>query len=336
MIGANIGMIKEIWRKRGVIVMILLVVMILAGCGKKEEKVLIYSSAEDYRIEYMNQRLQEEFPDYEITIEYMNTGNHAAKLLSEGTQTECDITHDLEYGYMEQLDREGIFADVSSYPTVIYVEDVIQSDNYLAEYRNGGAVVVNTNLLEEKGLTIPHSYNDLLKPEYIGLISMPNPKSSGTGYMFLKSLVNAWGEEQAFAYFEQLTPNVLQYTSSGSGPINALVQEEAAIGLGMTGQAVLQINEGYPLEILYFEEGSPYSIYGQSIIKGKEERAAVKEVFDFMINTLNYELVEKFFPEKIYKDKDFTMENYPKNIIYSDMSNNGIEEKIRLLDKWEY
>lgn len=307
---------------------------LITGCGASKEEVLIYSSAEDYRIEYMNQRLQEEFPDYDIMIEYMSTGNHAAKLLSEGVETDCDITHDLEYGYMEQLDKEGVFADLSSYDTSIYVDDVVKSDNYLAEYRNGGAIIINPNVLEEKGLAKPKSYEDLLKPEYKGLISMPDPKSSGTGYMFLKSLVNAWGEEKAFAYFEQLSENILQFTSSGSGPVNALVQEEVAIGLGMTGQAVIKINEGYDLEICYFAEGSPYCLYGQSIIKGKEEREAVKEVFDFMINTLNYELVANFFPEKIYKDIDYTLDNYPANIEYSDMSNNDIEEKNRLLDKW--
>lgn len=308
----------------------------ITACGNSKEKVLIYSSAEDYRIEYMNRRLQEEFPDYDITIEYMSTGNHAAKLLSEGVETECDITHDLEYGYMEQLDKNNVFADLSSYDTDIYTEDVVKSSNYLIEYRNGGAIIVNTKVLKEKGLSVPKSYEDLLKPEYKGLISMPSPKSSGTGYMFLKSLVNAWGEEEAFAYFEKLTENILQYTSSGSGPVNALVQEEVAIGLGMTGQGVIMINEGHPLEILYFNEGSPYCLYGQSIIRGKEERVAVTEVFDFMVNTLNYELVANFFPEKIYQDKDYTLENYPENIKYSDMSDNGIEEKERLLEKWAY
>ena len=310
--------------------------MLLTGCGSSKEKVLIYSSAEDYKIEYMTKRLQEEFPNYDITIEYISTGNHAARLMSEGAYTDCDITHNLEYGYMEQLDAVGILADLSSYDRSIYVEDTLVSDNYLVESRSGAAIIINTEVLAEKGLDKPASYEDLLKPEYKGLISMPNPKASGTGYTFLKSLVNAWGEEEAFAYFDKLTPNILQYTSSGSGPVNALIQGEVAIGLGMTGQAVTQINEGAPLEIVFFEEGSPYAICGQSIIKGKEDDPVVKEVFDFMINTLNYECVEKFYPEKIYINKDYVIENYPTNIIYSDMSNNDIDEKTALLEKWKY
>lgn len=309
---------------------------VFSGCGGGKEKVLIYTSAEDYRVEDLTQRLEAEFPEYEITIEYMSTGNHAAKLLTEGTNTDCDISYDLEYGYLAELDEKGILADLSDYDMTQYMEDTVKSDHYIVEVRNGGAIILNTKVLEEKGLEEPTSYQDLLKPEYQGLISMPNPKSSGTGYMFLKSLVNAWGEEAAFEYFDELTPNILQYTSSGSGPVNALVQGEVAIGLGMTSQAVTEINEGAPLKIVYFEEGSPYSLYGQAIISGKETRECVKNVFDFMINVYTEENNKKFFPEQIFKDKVFEVKNYPSNIVYSDMSGDTNEEKDRLLEQWKY
>ena len=314
----------------------MMLTMMLTGCGGGKEKVLIYTSVEDYVIEDMNARLTEQFPDYDITVEYVSTGNHAAKLLSEGTNSECDISYDLEYAYMEQLARAGILADLSDYDRSIYMEDTVASNYYLVQCRVGGAVILNTEVLAEKGLEEPGSYEDLLKPEYAGLISMANPKSSGTGYMFLKSLVNAWGEEKALAYFDALTPNILQYTSSGSGPVNALLQEEVAVGFGMTSHAVTQINEGAPLKVVYFEEGSPFTMYGQSIIAGKEERACVREVFDFLVNTYSYELNEKFFPEQMFQDVTYVVENYPENIVYSDMSGNTIEEKENLLEKWKY
>ncbi len=313
-----------------------LCMLMLTGCGKNKESIIIYTTAEDYRIEYLTQRLNEEFPDYDFTIEYMSTGNLAAKLMAEGGSTECDIAYSVEYGYLTKLDNADMLADLSGYDFSIYEDSTVISDNFIVEYKNGAGIILNTEVLAERGLAEPQSYEDLLKPEYKGLISMPNPKSSGTGYIFLKSLVNMWGEEAAFEYFDKLTENILQYTSSGSGPVNALVQGEVAIGLGMTGQAVTQINEGMPLKIVFFEEGSPYSFYGQAIIKGKENRECVNEVFDFLINTYTYENNEKFFPEKIYKDKDFIIENYPQNIIYSDMSNDTIEEKERILEMWKY
>lgn len=314
-----------------------LMLLLLTGCGGRRERVLIYTSAEDYRMKYLAQRLGEEFPDYDIILEYMSTGNHAAKLLAEGVDTDCDITYDLEYSYLSQLAEEGVLADLSGmYDTSVYIQDALQSPCYLVENRTSGAIIVNTRVLEQRGLPEPVSYQDLLRPEYRGLISMPSPKASGTGYMFLKCLVNRWGEERAFAYFDQLTENILQYTSSGSGPVNALIQGEAAVGLGMVSQAVLEINQGAPLKIIPPEGGFPYAFYGQGMIRGKEERAAVKEVFDFLINTYNDENNALFLPEQIYRDVVYTMENYPSGMTYSDMTGNTAAEKNRLLEKWVY
>ena len=46
--------------------------------------------------------------------------------------------------------------------------------------------------------------------------------------MFYLSLVNAWGEQKALKYFDDFAKNALHFTSSGSGPVNDLIAEEAA------------------------------------------------------------------------------------------------------------
>lgn len=310
---------------------------LLTACnGKmKQEEVVIYTSAEDYRNEYFLKRLKEEFPQYSITMEYIPSGNHAAKLKAEGTNTKCDITLDLDSAYLEMLKEN--FTDLSSYDISLYEDDVVtQTMKFLPELRNGGCIVVNTDALEKRNLPVPDSYEDLLSPEYKGLITMASPKTSGTGYMFLKSLVNAWGEDEAFDYFDRLSPNMLQYTTSGSGPINSLLQGESVIGLGMTAQAVTEINKGAPFKLLFFDEGSPYSVCGYAMIKGKEDRMAVKDVFNFFYTTLIPENNKLYFPEALFKEQKYSIDNYPSEIQYSDMSNNNIEEKERLLEKWKY
>lgn len=303
--------------------------------GDAANQVVIYSGAEEYRNEYFTKRLNEQFPDYDISIEYMPTGNLAAKLAAEGTDTDIDIIYELDYGYAGLV--EEYLCDLSSFDQSVYLDDcVAPSGRYLPECRNGGAIILNPDVLAAKGLEEPTCYEDLLKPEYKDLISMPNPKSSGTGYMFLKSLVNAWGEEEAFAYFDKLSENILQFTSSGSGPVNALVQGEVAIGLGMTAQAVTKINEGANLKIVFFEEGSPYNLYGFAMPEGKQNKPAVMEVFTFFYTELVEKDKELYYPEQIYKDKVFEIENYPTDIPYADMSNNTTAEKERLLENWAY
>lgn len=318
-------------------VLILAVVMLamcFAGCSNGKETVVIYSCANDQRIAFMTESLQAKFPDYNIVVEYMGTSKLAAKLLAEGANTDCDIVHDLSYLNLDSLNNANILADLSYMDTSAYLEDTLVSKNYIVECRTAGGIIVNKDVLTKLNLPAPTSYEDLLKPEYKGLISMPDPKASGTGYMFFKSLVNVWGEQKAVDYFTKLSVNVLQFTSSGNGPVNALMQQEVAIGLGMTNNAVLQIDSGANLEILFFEEGAPVSMYGQTIIAGKETKDAVKAVFDYMVNEHPHREGEKFGMEKIFKDKEYTSKNYPTNIKYADMSNDTLTEKERLLALW--
>jgi len=308
----------------------------LTTCGNSGKRiVVIYTSAEDYRYKAMQEDLDSRFPNYTIRIEYYSTGDLLAKLMAEGTGTECDIIGEMEYANLDRI--IDLLADLSAYDTSIYTADMISMNaRYLPWYRNGGCIAVNRIVLSEQNLPVPGSYADLLNPMYRGLISMPNPISSGTGYMFFKSLVNAWGEKEALDYFDALSHNILSFTSSGSGPVNALKEREAAIGFAMTAQTVSAINDGFPLRIHFFDEGSPFSLYGIGVVKGKEIRREVSEVFDYIVNVWTEKDKLLFCPERIFNDREFTLPNYPISIRYANMSNNTSGEKERLLEKWTH
>ena len=88
--------------KKAIAVMLLGVFSLVSeswGGVEADNRVVIYSGAEEYRNEYFMKRLKEQFPDYDISIEYMPTGNLAAKLAAEGTNTDMDIFYDLDFSY---------------------------------------------------------------------------------------------------------------------------------------------------------------------------------------------------------------------------------------------
>jgi iron(III) transport system substrate-binding protein len=318
-----------------------LAALFLAGialsCKSKESnEVVIYGPAVDYQIDYNQKRFKEQFPQYTVVFNYITTGNLAAKLKAEGTATDCDIASEMDTAYLEGiLDN---FADLSSYDTSVFLDDLIPAHHkYLPYMRSAGCVMLNEQFLADRNIPVPASYQDLIKPVYKGVLSMPSPKTSSTGYFFVKNLVNEWGEDAAFAYFDKFADNVLQFTSSGSGPVNALIQGEAGVGLGMTMDVVNAINKGIPLKITYFGEVSPYALYANVMIKGKEERKAVRDVFEFYTYTLSRENKEFFAPEQIFKSQTNSIPNYPKDIKVADMRGvESLSERERLMEKWKY
>lgn len=307
-----------------------------SGCtAANENTVVIYSCGEGEVNERLLGAMHDELPEYDIRLHYVSTGTCAARLKTEGAQSEADIVLMLEGGYLRQIEDSLAPLD---YPFEVFAPDLLDgSGKYLPFRRESACVAMNVKELEARGLPVPQTYDDLLDPAYKGLISMANPKTSGTGYNFLKSLVNARGEDEAFAYFDKLAENIYQFSSSGSGPVNALTQGEALIGLGLTYQAVSEINHGVPIEVRFFEEGSPWTMNGVAAIDGKQHKPAVKAVMDWMFERGIMIDKQEFVPDQVFVEQHTEIENFPQDTKYADMT--GIfdtDEKARLLERWKY
>ena len=309
--------------------------------GNSKESIVICCSSEQFRNEEMERQLKKQFPDKNIEVQYMSTGKAATKVYTEGKKTEIDILVGLETGYMNKIAKnlEDI-SDITDRSEIKYLDGLTPKDNgdlWVTWEKQAGAIIVNRNVLDKYKLETPDSYEDLLDPQYKGLVAMPDPKSSGTGYFFYKSWVNNWGEDATIEYVDKLHKNLKQFTESGSGPIKMLKQGEIAVGLALTFQAVSEINNSFPFEIIYPETGSPYSLTGTAIIKGHKSKSGVAEVFEYIINEFFLYDKEHYSPELVYQGQTIALDNYPSNIVYANMT--GIQddkEKERLLDLWKY
>ena len=310
---------------------------ILATCNSRES-IVICASSEQFRNDALQEQLKKRFPDKNIIVMYMATGKAAAKIYAEGTRSEIDILVGMETGYLNKI--KSSLADISGISRITYMDGIQVEDNgnlWVTWERQAGAIIVNRDILQKYGLEAPKTYQDLLKPEYKGLIAMPDPKSSGTGYFFYKSWVNTMGTEDALTYVDQLYGNLKQFTESGSGPIKLLKQGEVAIGLALTFQAINEINEGQPFEVIFPETGSPYSLTGTAIIDTHQDKPGVEEIYDFIVNEFIMYDKENYSPEQIYHGQVNRIPNYPQEIVYADMT--GIQddkEKERLLALWKY
>lgn len=323
-------------KRVAVVLFIITVLLIIDVTKENEDAIIVYSSMEQFRNEALQEQLTEAFPDKNVSVMYMSTGKAASKIRMEGENADADIIVGLECAYLEKIKDNLEY--VSDMTKLDYIDGMQDPDGkYLIWERQDGSIIVNRTVLEKYDLPMPQTYEDLLRPEYKNRIAMPDPKSSGTGYFFYKGLVNVWGEEKTLQYFDKLAINIKQFTESGSGPIKLLIQQEVAIGLGLTFQGVKEQNEGNDLVLIEPEFGSPYSLTGSSIIKGKREKEGVAEVFEFIVNHALIYDKEYLCPGQILKEQQNYIENYPVTVNYADMHGiEDMEEKERLLQLWKY
>ena len=319
--------------KKIIILVLLIGIISLTGCSKKSD-IIVYSSMEEERNQELTKQLKENFKELKIKVQYMATGNSAAKIKNEGTSIEADIILDLETAHMENL--KDNFANISEFDTSNYLDGVNNSDKYIIWTKSPVGIIINKKYFKDNNLDIPKTYEDLLQSKYKDLIAMPDPKTSGSGYAFYLNVVNIMGEDKAIDYFKKLKNNLREFTTSGSGPTNLLKQNEIAIALGMLSQGVSAINEGYDFEIVELKTGTPYNTTSISIIKGREKDENVKNVFNWLIKEYGKYDKENYMPAIILKEQDNKIKNYPSNLLDADMTNiENITKKNQLTERWE-
>ena len=331
--------------KKVIALVVLMCMMLSIGCAfAGSDRVVIYTAAEDERIAYLQEKLDAQFPDVEIVIQSLGTGQLLSKLQAEGNNSDCDIFYDLEVVNAEIIlnANPDLFVDLSDYDFSIYDSSVTgyteRHHKYAVNGKTYGAFLVNTAILAEKGLEVPATYEDMLKEEYAELISMPNPRSSGTGYSYYNGMVTMLGADEGLAYFESLNPNIKEYTTSGSAPAKAAVRGDVAIAYGLLWQCVNYANENEGLVVVVPEAGLAYDLFTMGMISGHETKAAVKDVFSYLYNELNRPQCALFNPDIIYTEMPAAeIPNYPTG--FSEITMAGMfdfEYKQDLLDQWEY
>ncbi len=150
----------------------------------------------------------------------------------------------------------------------------------------------NKDWFTEKGLPYPASWEDLLKPEFKGQVSMAHPTTSGTSYTVLATIMQLMGEEKGWAYFDKLNANVRQYTKAGAAPPQQVALGEAAIAITFSHDGLKPAREGYPIELSFPSDGTGFEVGAVALIKGgpAKEVENAKKFIDWSMSKRGQEL----------------------------------------------
>lgn len=202
-------------------------------------------------------------------------------------------------------------------------------------------MLYNTEVLAEKGLPAPACWKDLAKPEYKGEITVSNPQSSGTAYTQLATLVQLFGEDEAFKLLAEIGANVNQNTKSGSAPGKMAARGETTIAVGFMHDMVNLKKQGFPVEIVSPCEGTGYEVGAVSVINGTPNMDAAKKWVEYVISaeaqTRGLEVGVFNIPSNpgSETDPDAPDMEAVKLIDYDFATYGSSETRERLLARWE-
>ncbi len=289
-------------------------------------ELTVYTAVEAEDLKRYAAEFNKDHPDIKINWVRDSTGIVTAKLLAEKDNPQADVVWGLAAtslllmkaeGMLEAYAPKGVelldkkFVDKSTPPTWTGMDAWVAS------------VCYNTVEAKKAGLTPPKSWKDLLQAQYKGHLIMPNPNSSGTGFLDVSSWLQIFGEKAGWEYMDGLHENIARYTHSGSKPCKLAAAGEIPIGISFAFRGAKSKAAGAPIEIIVPSEGVGWDMEATAIIAGTDDLDAAKTLVDWtvtkkaneMYNT-GYAVVAypgvakpvKFFPENLTEkmiDNDF-------------------------------
>lgn len=289
----------------------------LTGCGQSSapasggktgsSELTVYTALEDDQLKAYVDAFNRAHPEIKLNIVRDSTGVIVAKLIAEKDNPQADVVWGTAatellgaefQGVLEGYTPKGVeriapeFKD-SKEPTHWVGIDAFET-----------AFVVNTKELEKHNVPIPQSYADLIKPEYKGMIVMPNPSSSGTGFFTVSAWLQLQGETEAWTYMDKLHENIALYTHSGSKPAKMAAAGEYPIGISFGYRGITEKKKGAPLEVVFPKEGAGWDVEANALVKKPQIKPEAKLFLDWAIS-------------------DEAMKEYNKNFAIITLSNAG-------------
>ena len=250
----------------------------LLAAAKAEGELIVYGSAEEAYVSAACKHFEELY-GIKVSYQRLSTGEVQAKITEENGNPSADVwfggTSD---PYAEAASAGLLLPYEAKNASHLVNQNYRDKDGaWYGIYKGILGFMFNTEELARMNLEVPQDWDDLLKPEYKGLIWLSNPATAGTAKLVINTMVQMKGHDAAMEYFKALDANIAQYTKSGSGPSKKVGIGECVIGIGFLHDGITQILDGYDnIQLVIPSSGTSFEIGATAIFKGAKHENAAK------------------------------------------------------------
>ncbi len=144
----------------------------------------------------------------------------------------------------------------------------------------------SAKVLKELGAQPPTSWKAFTEQSFKQSVALAHPASSGTAYVALATMVQLFGEDQAFEMMKQIDRNVVQYTRSGIAPSRMVASNEIAVAMAFTQDIEAALEQGYPVGFSFPAEGTGFEVNAAAVVANAPpaQRKAAEAFIDWILS----------------------------------------------------
>jgi iron(III) transport system substrate-binding protein len=304
-------------------------------------ELLVYTALEAEELKPLQDAFRKEHPD--ITIKWVrdSTGIITAKILAEKDNPKADLFYGTSATSLLVADSLGLltpYAPKGLDKLDPRFRDPRNPPHWVGVDAYAAVICYNTVEATKYNLPEPASWQDLTKPVYKGYLVMPNPNSSGTGFLTVSAWLQMMGEEEAWKYMDQLHQNMAVYTHSGSKPCRLAAAGEHPIGISFAFRGAKLKQKGAPLALITPEEGVGWEVEASGIMKASKNKEAAMKFMDWSISPAAMAVFNQYLPLLARPDLAKPVKHFPKDTQEKMIKNDfawAADNRKRILSEWQ-
>ena len=259
----------------------------LITAAQAEGELTVYGSCEEEYLAAACQHFQEVF-GIKVNYQRLSTGEVQAKIEEEKGNPSADVWFGGTTDPYNVVAKEGLLEPYAAQNASHLLSDMYKDPdgNWYGIYKGILGFMVNTDELARMNLEAPADWQDLLKPEYKGLIWLSNYNTAGTAKLVINTMIQKYGHDEGIQYLVDLDKNIEVYTKSGSGPSKNVGTGECVIGIGFLHDGITQIvDNGYTnVELVIPSSGTSFEVGATAIFKGAAHSNAAKLWIEYALS----------------------------------------------------
>jgi iron(III) transport system substrate-binding protein len=322
----------------------LCILLVLAAWPAQAQQttLTVYTTTASEDLARYRARFNKAHPNITINWVRDSTGTIAAKVLAEKANPQADVIHILGVTELISIDREGLLLPYKpkGYDSVDakFKDKKNEVPHWTGLYAFEACVCFNTVEAKKKNLPRPTEWKQLADPVYQNQLVMPNPNSSGTGFMTVSAWMQTWGESATWSFLDNLHKNVATYVHSGSSPCVMAATGEFPVAISFSFRGAKEKAKGAPIDVILPSEGVGWEANGVAIMKTTKNLEAAKTFADWALSDDAFKLYGEDYaviakpelgtPVKFYPEKP--LEKMINNDLYWASANNK-----RILAEWQ-
>ena len=259
----------------------------LIAAAKAEGELTVYGSCEEEYLAAACQHFQELY-GIKVNYQRLSTGEVQAKIEEENGNPSADVWFGGTTDPYNVLAKEDLLEPYAAQNASHLISDMYKDaeGKWYGIYKGILGFMVNTDELERLGLEAPADWQDLLKPEYKGLIWLSNYNTAGTAKLVVNTMIQKYGHDEGIQYLVDLDKNIQVYTKSGSGPSKNVGIGECVIGIGFLHDGITQIvdNQYGNIALVIPSSGTSFEVGATAMFKGAKHPNAAKLWIEYALS----------------------------------------------------